>query len=51
MVFMSTEVKHHTSIQNNRSPLKLKSVSIILRALYSHKRVLEYNKWMKTLLG
>jgi hypothetical protein len=22
-----------------------------LRALYSHKRVLEYNKWMKMLLG
>jgi len=27
------------------------SVSMILKALYSHERVLEYNYWMKTLVG
>jgi hypothetical protein len=26
-------------------------VSLMSRALYSHETVLEYNKWMKTLLG
>ena len=27
------------------------SVSMIMRVLYSHERVLEYNQWMKPLLG
>jgi hypothetical protein len=53
-LFFTIQMLKGWNIKNSKQYITFKTsnvVSMILRALYSHEWVLEYNQGMKTLLG